>query len=67
MKAAISNYGHYGKDVEYSWLQEEHENYGIWNYIHPRLKLSVGNKKIRFFGRPPSASTAVGALKLHKQ
>lgn len=55
----------YGPQVEYFWAQEEHENYGIWNYIQPRLRVALG-KNAGYFGRPSSASTAVGALKLHK-
>jgi 2-oxoglutarate dehydrogenase E1 component len=55
----------YGANVTVDWVQEEHENYGAWTYIHPRLA-KLFNKKIRFFGRKPSAATAVGALKLHK-
>lgn len=55
----------YGPNVKYFWAQEEHENFGVWNYICPRLKLLL-KKPVEFFGRHASASTAVGALKLHK-
>ena len=56
----------YGKDVDYCWVQEEHENYGPWNFVSPRLKRTLG-RQVTFFGRPASAATAVGALKIHKQ
>lgn len=56
----------YGPNTVYEWVQEEHENYGAWNYILPRLKLLLG-KPIGFHGRKASGSTAVGALKLHKK
>lgn len=56
----------YGQNVEYCWVQEEHENYGAWNWIYPRLKLLL-KKPISFFGRNASAATACGALKVHKQ
>ena len=55
----------YGKDVEYTWVQEDHENYGPWNYIRPRLRMCIG-KAIGFHGRKASATTAVGFLKKHK-
>jgi 2-oxoglutarate dehydrogenase complex dehydrogenase (E1) component-like enzyme len=56
----------YGPSTKYYWAQEEHENYGIWNYIFPRLSLLL-KKQVGLFSRPASASTAVGALKIHKQ
>lgn len=56
----------YGKDVEYCWVQEEHENYGAWNFVYPRLRVLL-NKPVGFFGRPASGSTANGKMKVHKQ
>jgi 2-oxoglutarate dehydrogenase E1 component len=55
----------YGDKVEYCWAQEEHENYGAWNFVYPRLKLLL-KKPIKFYGRAASASTANGKLKYHK-
>jgi 2-oxoglutarate dehydrogenase complex dehydrogenase (E1) component-like enzyme len=55
----------YGPNTEFYWVQEEHENFGAWNYLYPRLNLLLG-KKVGFYGRPSSASTAVGMLKLHR-
>lgn len=62
LKQAISKYS---SDVTIEWAQEEHENYGAWNFIHSRLR-KVFNKPIKFHGRKPSAATAAGAQKLHK-
>ena len=62
MKKVLSGFN---SDVEVQWVQEEHENYGAWNYISQRLHKTLG-KSVKFFGRKPSAATAVGALKLHK-
>ncbi len=56
----------YGSNVDYYWAQEEHENYGAWNFLYPRLNLLLG-KKVNFFGRSSSAATAVGMLKVHKK
>ena len=56
----------YGKDVEYYFAQEEHENYGVWNYLYPRLKLLL-KQPVGYYGRTSSAATAVGAAKIHKQ
>ena len=62
LKKAVSAYG---PEVEYHFAQEEHENYGVWNFIYPRLKLLL-KKKVGYFGRTSSAATAVGASKIHK-
>ena len=56
----------YGKDTEYFWVQEEHENFGAWNFLEPRIKMLLG-KKVGFHGRSSSSSTAVGMLKIHKK
>ena len=62
MKKALEGYD---SNVVIDWVQEEHENYGAWTYINPRLT-NLFNRTIRYFGRKPSAATAAGALKLHK-
>ena len=56
----------YKQDVEFFWVQEDHENFGAWNYVRPRLIKALG-KSIGYFGRKASASTAVGFLKKHKR
>ena len=63
LKKALSLYG---PNTEFCWVQEEHENYGGWNFVLPRLKKLLG-KNIKFHGRCCSASTAVGMLKIHKK
>ena len=63
VKKAIAGYG---SNVEFAFVQEEHENYGVWNFVFPRLKKML-KKPIIYHGRTSSASTAVGASKIHKQ
>ena len=63
VKKAISGYG---PNVDYYFAQEEHENYGVWSFVYPRLKFLL-NKNIGYYGRTASAATAVGASKIHKQ
>lgn len=63
VKKAVSAYG---SNVEYYFAQEEHENYGVWNFVYPRLKYLL-KKHVGYFGRTSSAATAVGASKIHKQ
>ncbi|MEG8099137.1 2-oxoglutarate dehydrogenase E1 component [Candidatus Liberibacter brunswickensis] len=52
------------------WCQEEPENMGAWTFIKPYLEKllhSVGSScdRINYFGRSPSASTAVGHMSRH--
>ena len=54
----------YGPNVEYYFAQEEHENFGVFNFLYPRLNLLL-KKKVGYFGRSASASPAVGSQKLH--
>jgi 2-oxoglutarate dehydrogenase complex dehydrogenase (E1) component-like enzyme len=56
----------YGSNVELFWVQEDHENFGAWNYIRPRLNKAIG-KTVGYYGRKGSASTAVGFMKKHKK
>lgn len=56
----------FSSDAEYCWVQEEHENYGAWNFVYPRLRMLL-KKPIKFYGRPAAASPANGRLKGHKQ
>jgi 2-oxoglutarate dehydrogenase complex dehydrogenase (E1) component-like enzyme len=62
LKKALSKYD---SNVSVEWTQEEHENYGAWHFIYPRLR-KLFNKPIKFHGRKASAATAAGAQKLHK-
>jgi len=47
------------------WCQEESQNMGAWSFIAPQLEELFGVKP-RYAGRDASASTAVGALAIHK-
>ena len=48
-------------------LQEEPKNAGAWRYMHePRMELIDGNFKLKYVGRPESASPATGFLSTHQ-
>ncbi|CAG9787105.1 unnamed protein product [Diatraea saccharalis] len=47
------------------WSQEEHRNMGAWTFVRPRFENLLG-KKLKYAGRPESASPAVGAGILHR-
>jgi 2-oxoglutarate dehydrogenase E1 component len=54
------------------WCQEEPRNMGAWTYVDPRIeellgRLGHGAKRPRYVGRPESASTATGYLRVHLQ
>ena len=54
------------KNVEkYVWCQEEPQNMGAWRYIYPRLGKLL-HTHLQYAGRAEAASTAVGALAVHK-
>jgi 2-oxoglutarate dehydrogenase E1 component len=53
-------------DAEVVWCQEEPQNRGAWSYIEPRLRALAGGREVRYAGRPPSASPAVGSLRRHR-
>ncbi|KAG5513327.1 hypothetical protein PMAC_001390 [Pneumocystis sp. 'macacae'] len=58
---------------EIVWCQEEPLNAGSWQYVQPRLETVLNKtqahkgKKVRYAGRPPSASVATGNKTQHKQ
>lgn len=57
----------YAHVSDWRWVQEEHQNMGAWEYIHPLLDASLPDKvRLKYVGRPPSASTAAGSSLLHK-
>jgi 2-oxoglutarate decarboxylase len=61
---AIFNKYHRATDVV--WLQEEPKNMGAWNFLADRLREDVlPTQRVRYCGRPASASTATGSLKRH--
>ena len=56
---------HAGVD-DWVWVQEEPENMGAWGFLRPLLEAAIG-KRVRYVGRPLSASPATGFLSIHKQ
>jgi 2-oxoglutarate dehydrogenase E1 component len=58
--------------AEIYWCQEEPQNMGAWWFAMPRIEQvlkKIGHKcqRVRYIGRPESASTAVGLLQVHRQ
>jgi len=59
----------YSKASKFIWCQEEPQNMGAWFFMRPNLEevlqtLKI-SKNIEYVGRPESASTAAGYLKMH--
>lgn len=48
------------------WSQEEPQNMGAWNFVKPRFENLIG-RKIKYTGRPPIATPAVGIGEVHKK
>src|SRR5262249_10257394 len=42
----------YSHAREVVWLQEEPRNMGAWNFVAPRLSALVGERELRYVGRP---------------
>jgi 2-oxoglutarate dehydrogenase E1 component len=58
------------QNAEIVWCQEEPRNMGAWTFIEHNIEWvlehsSVGSKKVRYAGRPASASTATGLMSKH--
>ena len=62
--------------AEVCWLQEEHKNMGPWNYVMPRFMSALATlekspdlagtqRRIKYIGRAPNASTAAGYKQQH--
>ena len=62
--------------AEVCWLQEEHKNMGPWAYVMPRFNTALaalekspdwagGQRRVKYIGRAPSASTAAGNKQKH--
>ena len=50
------------------WVQEEPQNMGAWNFLAPRIIENLADgQKLRYSGRPESASPAVGSSKVSTQ
>jgi len=51
---------------EIVWVQEEPQNMGAWSFVRDRLASEIkANQVLKYVGRPESASTAAGSLKVH--
>jgi len=55
------------------WTQEEPKNQGAWGYVKPRFDTAmreagiIDRPNIRYVGRKPSSSSAVGSYHIHDQ
>jgi len=50
----------YRRLKEVVWLQEEPRNMGGWAFVAPRLRELIGERELRYLGRPEMASPAEG-------
>jgi 2-oxoglutarate dehydrogenase E1 component len=50
---------------EVAWLQEEPRNMGAWMFVERRLRPILGDRRLRYIGRPESASPAEGWAEAH--
>ncbi|WDR04467.1 2-oxoglutarate dehydrogenase E1 component [Devosia rhodophyticola] len=58
------------KNAEIVWCQEEPKNMGAWAFIQPYIEwvldqMGRTNQRVRYVGRPASASTATGLMRTH--
>jgi len=57
----------YRQAVDWIWLQEEPKNMGAWTFIQPRLQALLGDRPLRYVGRPERSSPAEGFAELHER
>lgn len=58
----------YSQAHDVVWVQEEPRNMGAWTFIHEHLPSLLQEKQtLRYAGRNPQASPAVGFQKVHQQ
>ncbi len=57
----------YPNALDVVWLQEEPKNMGAWAFVAPRLAPLLGERTLRYIGRPERASPAEGLAELHEQ
>jgi 2-oxoglutarate dehydrogenase E1 component len=63
-----SSFQHYARADRVFWVQEEPANMGAWTFVRERLQDALlPRQQLAYAGRPESASTAVGSLRLHKE
>ena len=61
-----SEFAKYSGANRFVWCQEEPQNMGAWNFMMPRLRdlmdeAGFADRKLRYAGRKPSASPALGS------
>jgi 2-oxoglutarate dehydrogenase E1 component len=53
-------------DADIFWGQEEPQNMGSWDFMEPKIRRLLDNKKpVRYLGRKPTAATATGIQSVH--
>lgn len=57
----------HGSAQEVVWAQEETQNRGAWSFMFPRLLELFPKGRVRYVGRPASASPAAGSLAVHRR
>jgi len=58
----------YTNAEEIIWVQEEPQNQGAWNHLRYSILKLLGNKQsLSYAGRPESAATATGSMKIHTE
>jgi 2-oxoglutarate dehydrogenase E1 component len=63
-----SSLGRYARADRVFWVQEEPANMGGWTFVRERIQDALlPSQQLGYAGRPESASTAVGSLRLHKE
>ncbi len=58
--------GRYENHAEWVWVQEEPRNRGGWTFMSERFREIDPERRVRYVGRPASASPASGSMGTHK-
>ena len=71
-KALAEEIGRYPTGARYVWCQEEPRNMGAWFFVAPRIEnlmeaAGVGQRRMYYAGRKPSASPATGSHAQHER
>ena len=57
----------YANASRFFWVQEEPRNMGAWTFVRDRLPECLPESAtLDYAGRPPSASTATGSMRVHR-
>jgi 2-oxoglutarate dehydrogenase E1 component len=64
LEAALARYP---QAKEVVWAQEEPRNMGAWQFVEPRIRPLIGDKPLRYAGRPVRAAPAEGYLEVHNR